>query len=968
MSLAPYGLLPIKPTVTLLIAFVVTLLWVSFNLKPQLTIIHSEQHDHDHLDFKYYNVMYITKMPHDIRQFSDVLYIPSNSKASYGIDTLKLFGMKSCFEIYYCSTSSNDLNLFQLYFYDISYENVYVNTLCLASEDKRFSFDHLYEYLLNTSISTRTFNMCNSTGVQQSQLVGRIDIPSYLLPLKNLYMPLVSIIIPVYNTQRLDWFCTTLRSVYAQSFQDFEVIIVNDGSYKQEVLYALKHLRHGTLKDVYGNYCYLDNNGNTKMKRLRVVDRVNGGLSAARNTGVRHAKGKYVLFIDPDDYMDPYCIEHLVMGATITNGQHATRLSDYKYAFVYPSVIHINESKSRHDGTSCDHQKFYGCSDGMKEDTVWEGEEVFAEYSLRLLKKQNFITSTALIDRSVYLHVGGMCSVNYYEDYEFWARMASLGYVGKLVQSAKFYYRRHPHGQSTSIRNRLTGEDYDEVKKLNPVLFGNMERKDVWEAARAGSAELRCYLSGQETLIPSPYNPLILNRASNKSCVLYIVPWLVTGGADYYDLEVIKTMSELGFNVILVTERHIPGFKQTVLEKASDFVESIWRLQQMSNSSIDHDFIIDYLVSSRKVEHVIIRASLAGYRAVSRWSCPSFKLRRDSVIVNDSYFKNIKAIDILHVQVPQDLSAWEWRSGLLAGKLWNRVVISENLKRYLVSNVIYGQDSSLIDEKRTSCDQYLFKQLLPADQQRIMIVPPPIVTEWPSPSDAQLLNQVVEPRILFIGRFEMQKDPFLWLMTAFSLFQEFSSTNKTIKFDMVGDGSLFEDTKKWAREKFPKSFYNPYSKDSPLTIHGKMEHSDIYKLLHSKTILLMTSRFEGVPMAALECASMGVPVAILDCSSRTGGGYKDFDADPGSDLWSLIRLVQPEWSKDALRDDFEGSACHFDYTKTSKRLSDALHSLLDTITHDRLSWYRRYQKAAYFRKQFSIKKFKQSWEDTLTEV
>jgi len=92
--------------------------------------------------------------------------------------------------------------------------------------------------------------------------------------------PAVSVVIPAYNAAR--WIPETLDSVLAQTFRDFEVIVVDDGSTDQtpEVLAG------------YGD-------------RIHCLPKVNGGASSARNMGIRAARGSYIAFVDADDLWLP---------------------------------------------------------------------------------------------------------------------------------------------------------------------------------------------------------------------------------------------------------------------------------------------------------------------------------------------------------------------------------------------------------------------------------------------------------------------------------------------------------------------------------------------------------------------------------------------------------------------------------------------------------------------------------------
>lgn len=96
-------------------------------------------------------------------------------------------------------------------------------------------------------------------------------------------MNLISIIIPVYNAEKYIHRC--IKSVVNQSYKELEIIAVNDGSTDDSL-------------SICETLAAQDN-------RIKVFSQINGGVSKARNTGLRLAKGKYVMFLDSDDYMLP---------------------------------------------------------------------------------------------------------------------------------------------------------------------------------------------------------------------------------------------------------------------------------------------------------------------------------------------------------------------------------------------------------------------------------------------------------------------------------------------------------------------------------------------------------------------------------------------------------------------------------------------------------------------------------------
>ncbi len=103
-------------------------------------------------------------------------------------------------------------------------------------------------------------------------------------------MPLVSVIVPVYNVE--DFLRQCLESIVQQSFRDFEIIIVDDGSTDSSRSIAEEYEK--------------------KYSNIRIISQENGGLGAARNTGILESKGEYLLLVDSDDIIDKDTLQVLV--------------------------------------------------------------------------------------------------------------------------------------------------------------------------------------------------------------------------------------------------------------------------------------------------------------------------------------------------------------------------------------------------------------------------------------------------------------------------------------------------------------------------------------------------------------------------------------------------------------------------------------------------------------------------------
>lgn len=102
--------------------------------------------------------------------------------------------------------------------------------------------------------------------------------------------PLVSIIVPIYNVE--NYLSQCIDSLLAQSYQDIEIILVNDGSKDSS----------GSIADGYAN----------KDHRIKVIHTSNSGVSSARNKGIDASTGEYVCFVDADDFVLSIYVEYLL--------------------------------------------------------------------------------------------------------------------------------------------------------------------------------------------------------------------------------------------------------------------------------------------------------------------------------------------------------------------------------------------------------------------------------------------------------------------------------------------------------------------------------------------------------------------------------------------------------------------------------------------------------------------------------
>lgn len=116
--------------------------------------------------------------------------------------------------------------------------------------------------------------------------------------------PLLSVVVPIYNTERYLKEC--LDSLSSQTFGDFECIMIDDGSTDASPDIARTHA--------------------SRDRRFRLVRQDNRGLGAARNTGLRHldSNGRYLAFVDSDDVVPPDAYRYMITTLEATGSQLAT--------------------------------------------------------------------------------------------------------------------------------------------------------------------------------------------------------------------------------------------------------------------------------------------------------------------------------------------------------------------------------------------------------------------------------------------------------------------------------------------------------------------------------------------------------------------------------------------------------------------------------------------------------------------
>jgi glycosyltransferase involved in cell wall biosynthesis len=240
--------------------------------------------------------------------------------------------------------------------------------------------------------------------------------------------PTVSVIVPCYN--QAQYVSEAVESVVAQTYSDWELIVVNDGSVDKtsEVVRSLAARHPGRL--------------------IRLLERPNGGLAEARNSGIRAALGRYILPLDADDKIAPAMLQQTT----------ACLEADPAVAIAYTDGI------------------FFGAVNRISPTLEWDFGRLCAH---------NFLLYSSLFRRDIWGAVGGY-NPNMtwgYEDWDFWIACGEKGFRARRVPAPLFFYRvKHQSMYTAAIEHDL--ELRARIVLNHPALYNEPTQnwaRAVWE-------------------------------------------------------------------------------------------------------------------------------------------------------------------------------------------------------------------------------------------------------------------------------------------------------------------------------------------------------------------------------------------------------------------------------------------------------------------------------------------------------
>jgi len=285
-------------------------------------------------------------------------------------------------------------------------------------------------------------------------------------------MPFFSIIIPLYNKEK--FIENTLKSVLNQTFTDYEILIVNDGSTDNSLGRVLQ------FND----------------SRIKHFNKENGGVSTARNYGIKEAKSDYIAFIDADDYWYPDFLQEIF--------QNITHFPEHKVFTVaieietpnntIPAVYSIEKSKNQ----DCQIVDYFDASN--KESVIW--------------------TSSAVFHKSIFKEIGDFdVNLKSGQDTDLWIRIG-LKYpiVFSWKIAARYVYDRDSLSKKKEyIATKMDFSKFSGLEKTNPML------KKFLDLNRFSFA-IKCKLYNDRDSFNRFYNGINFKNLSVKKRILLKLP------------------------------------------------------------------------------------------------------------------------------------------------------------------------------------------------------------------------------------------------------------------------------------------------------------------------------------------------------------------------------------------------------------------------------------------------------------
>lgn len=580
-------------------------------------------------------------------------------------------------------------------------------------------------------------------------------------PLRLSPQPVVSVITPYYNTDEV--FLDTARSLLNQSLQQFEWIIVDDGSTDEASVLQLRDVAAGDA-------------------RIRVIRQENAGPAAARNTAFKQSRGRYIGLLDSDDMLEPTFLEKCVW------------FLESNPNFGFCNTWSVNFGDEQFLWTT-------GFERGAAHLDANSGPP------LSVIRRDAFEASGGF-DESIRLG---------HEDWDFWLALANAGYWGHTLPEFQEWYRKRTSGRFYQLMQ--SGSVHREFEARIAAKHGHL--RNGFPAPTIKHPE------PYETVPPAASFSNELEQAPGTRAILFLVPWMVTGGADRVNLDWIAELTRHGHRVSVCA----------TLQSANEWYPQFARLTPdvfiLTNflRCADYPRFLRYLIESRGIDTVVIAGSTLGYQLLPylRTHCPQTVF-----------------VDLCHLVEPDWMNGSHARFAVGYQEMLDlNLVTNAHVRDWMVGR---GADAARIEVCYTGMDIERLEAAASHRQQA---------------REALGLASDV-PVIVFAGRLCEQKRPRFLI----DILQALDARQFDFRALVIGDGELRPDVE--ARLKETRL-------SGKVRLLGSVDHQRWLLALAASDVFLLPSGFEGISVALLEAMGMGV----VPVTAAVGGQSEVIDASCG---------------------------------------------------------------------------------------
>lgn len=511
--------------------------------------------------------------------------------------------------------------------------------------------------------------------------------------------------------------------------------------------------------------------------RIKVYHKENGGPSDTRDFGIKKAykNTKYIFFLDCDDIMENTMLE--VLYWTLETHKDAS--------FAYTTMVNFGDREF-----------------------IWE------QYlTVEKEKRDNLICISTMIRKEDLLSVGcfEIKEKAMYEDWNLWLKLLAAGKKPIRVNAPIFWYRINSTGEFQRAK-----QNNDKAMALINGTASTI-KKDV---------EIIQYPRiNKKYEIKDLKNMLLPEYKCNKKKILFILPWTVLGGADLFNLELVKGLDKEKFDPIVITT--LPSTND-LRNEFTNIVSEFYDLTTFLDTS-DYLNFVDYIIDSRKVDTIYVSNSKIGY-----YMLPFIKNK----------YNNIKVVDYIHSIDPKDLQGGFGRCSkdvddyidkTYCCNTFTKKELKERFNKENVETLYIGTDEKRFDKTKFNKEELKQKYNIPSNKK--------IIT--------------------FIARLSEEKRPELFVKISKKLLE----TRNDVHFVIAGDGNLY----KKVRSSINKNFTMLGSINTP---------EEIYAI---SDITVNCSSLEGLALTSYESLAMEVPVVSTSVGGQreliddTVGGIVEFN-------------------------------------------------------------------------------------------